>query len=230
MAKESLAQLHKRALDFVLNTYASYEKRSETEDKWTLSDKLYNCLGGKHTYDGVANLFPPATRRAVRSLLNFCDESIFGKSPNFTIKGIGGENDEKRAKINEKIIAVQLEKINFRTKATFWRSSSSGSSSITVGLRSSSVEVTKPAGLFRMQTTSLWRTTGSPSISIIAVSDTFSEAFLTIRPSTVIRPRLARRSHSLREHTPASLIILSSLSIAINQEECSFCGTPQRTS
>lgn len=117
MAKESLAQLHKRALDFVLNTYASYEKRSETEDKWTLSDKLYNCLGGKHTYDGVANLFPPATRRAVRSLLNFCDESIFGKSPNFTIKGIGGENDEKRAKINEKIIAVQLEKINFRTKA-----------------------------------------------------------------------------------------------------------------
>lgn len=117
MAKESLTQLHQRALDFVLGTYAIYERRTETEDKWIQADKLYNCLDGKKTYAGVANLFPPATRRAVRSLLNFCDESVFGKNPNFTIKGIGGENDEKKAEINEKIIEVQLEKINFRTKA-----------------------------------------------------------------------------------------------------------------
>ena len=40
---------------------------------------------------------------------------------------------------------------------------------MTVGLRSSSVDVTKPEGLFMMHTTSLWRATGSPSISIIAV-------------------------------------------------------------
>ncbi len=117
MAKETLTQLHDRALDFVLGTYAIYSNRTETEDKWIQADKLYNCLDAKKTYDGVANLFPPATRRAVRSLLNFCDEAVFSKNPNFTIKGIGGANDEKRAEINEKIIGVQLEKINFRTKS-----------------------------------------------------------------------------------------------------------------
>ena len=110
-------KLHQKALNFVLTTYKRYSDREETEQKWIDYDKLYNNKYSKKTYvNGVANLFVPETRKAVRTLLNFCDECLFAKKPNFKLQGVGGSNDEKKAEINTKILNLQQQKINFRTK------------------------------------------------------------------------------------------------------------------
>ena len=94
-------KLHQKALNFVLTTYKRYSDREETEQKWIDYDKLYNNKYSKKTYvNGVANLFVPETRKAVRTLLNFCDECLFAKKPNFKLQGVGGSNDEKKAEIN----------------------------------------------------------------------------------------------------------------------------------
>lgn len=110
-------KLHDKALNFVLTTFTKYSQRAETEQKWIDYDKLYNNKASKKTYTtGVANLFVPETRKAVRTLLNFCDECLFAKKPNFKLQGVGGPNDEKKANINTKILTLQQQKINFRTK------------------------------------------------------------------------------------------------------------------
>lgn len=110
-------KLHEKALKFVLTTFAKYSERAETEQKWIDYDKLYNNKASKKTYTtGVANLFVPETRKAVRTLLNFCDECLFAKKPNFKLQGVGGPNDKRKAEINTKILNLQQQKINFRTK------------------------------------------------------------------------------------------------------------------
>lgn len=114
--KESLSELKERAKDFVINTFTTYSNRAELEDKWEKWDRMYNSIPSKTTYDGVANLFPPATRRAVKASINFCDEALWGQSPSFKLEGIGGREDQKRAEINTKILQIQQEKINFRQK------------------------------------------------------------------------------------------------------------------
>ncbi|MDR3244567.1 MAG: hypothetical protein LBT79_07435 [Elusimicrobiota bacterium] len=115
MAKTA-QEIKDKALKFVLNAYKIYSNRAEAENKWILWDKIYNCIPDKKNYDGVANLFPPATRKAVRTLLNFCDTNLWEQSPSFKLKGVGGKGDNERAEINTRILELQMEKINFRRK------------------------------------------------------------------------------------------------------------------
>jgi len=115
--KETLDELKARAKEFVMTTFTTYSNRSELENKWEQNDKLYNCIPQKKTYiDGVANLNPPTTRKAVRTMLNTIDEIIWSQKPAFSLQGVGGQGDKKRAEINEKIINLQQEKIRFRQK------------------------------------------------------------------------------------------------------------------
>jgi hypothetical protein len=115
MAKESLSVLKERALAFVLKHYSAYSDRKDLEDKWGRFDRLFNSLPEKKNAL-AANLFPPEINRALLSLLNFCDEALWNKQPNFKLLGVGGAEDQKRAELNEKLLRLQQNKINYRSK------------------------------------------------------------------------------------------------------------------
>jgi hypothetical protein len=114
--RESAVNLRERALKHVMKAYGTYSKRAELENKWDEYEKLYNSIPTKKSYDGIANLCPPATNRAGNALLNFCDEALWSKEPAFKLVGVGGKGDQKRAEINERILRLQMEKIGFRKK------------------------------------------------------------------------------------------------------------------
>jgi hypothetical protein len=110
------------ALKFVLKAYEVYSNRKDLENKWIKYDKIYNSIPDDKEKSklrenaGLADLFPPAARRCVRALLNFCDEALWAQSPSFKLKGVGGKGDDKRAEINTRILQLQMEKIGFRVK------------------------------------------------------------------------------------------------------------------
>lgn len=114
--EESQEEKENRALEYAKKEYAVLSDRSALEELWEKFEKLYNNISTENYYEGYANLFSPETRRAVKTLENFVDEVLFATQPGFKIKGVGGEEDEKKAEVLTKTIAWQIDKINFRSK------------------------------------------------------------------------------------------------------------------
>lgn len=108
--------LDTRIKEFVLGAFKKFSDRSGLEEMWEKWDKLYNCISTEKFYQGAADLFPPETRKACKTLTNFIDETIFGSTPNMQIKGVGGAGDEKRAEVLHSIIEWQKEKTKIRKK------------------------------------------------------------------------------------------------------------------
>lgn len=109
-------ELELSAKEFVNKAYAKYANRSGLEDKWEKWDKLYNNKSTETFYKGAANLFPPETRRACKTLINFADEVLDSSPPSFQVKGVGGESDNKKAEIHTIILTWQKNKIKLRKK------------------------------------------------------------------------------------------------------------------
>ena len=109
-------ELQDKAKEFILEKFKLYSDRSGLETKWEKWDKLFNNITTEKFYEGQANLFPPETRRACKTIINFIDEVLFNSDPPFRIKGVGGKNDEAKAGINARVIMWQQQKINLRQK------------------------------------------------------------------------------------------------------------------
>ncbi|MEW5897436.1 MAG: hypothetical protein AB1668_07105 [Nanoarchaeota archaeon] len=104
-----------RAKKFVLNAFTKFSDRSGLEAQWEKYDKLYNCISTEKFYDGVADLFPPETRKACKTLVNFIDETIL-TNPKFQIRGVGGLGDSEKAQALHTLIEWQQEKNKLRSK------------------------------------------------------------------------------------------------------------------
>jgi len=116
-AKQDALKL--RAKDYVLNCFNKYKDRAGLEDKWEKWDKLYNNISTEKYYQGAADLFPPETRRACKTLINFADEVLWNADPPFKIKGIGGSADTKKAEAITSVINFQQNKTKMRTKLRY---------------------------------------------------------------------------------------------------------------
>lgn len=110
------ADTHERAKKFVLDSFTIFANRQGLEDLWEKWDKAYNCITNEKFYEGTANLFPPETRAACRTLTNFVDETIFSADPKFQIKGQGGANDTLKAEAIYSLLDWQQEKAKVRMK------------------------------------------------------------------------------------------------------------------
>lgn len=108
--------IEERAKEFVLKAFKTFSDRSGLEDLWQKWDKLYNNITDEKFYQGTANIFPPETRRACKTLINFADEVLFNADPPFQIKGIGGAGDVKKAEVLQTLLIWQQKKIKMRTK------------------------------------------------------------------------------------------------------------------
>lgn len=108
--------LEEKAKEFVLKAYTKFSDRSGLEEKWARWDKLYNNITTEQFYKGAANLFPPETRRACKTLINFADEVLFNADPPFKIKGVGGESDNKKGEVHTIVLNWQRKKIALRRK------------------------------------------------------------------------------------------------------------------
>lgn len=108
--------IHERAKKFVLDSFTVFANRQGLEDFWCKWDKQYNCISNEKFYEGTANLFPPDTRTAVKTFVNFIDETIFSADPKFQIKGQGGPNDSLKAEAIYSLLDWQQEKAKVRMK------------------------------------------------------------------------------------------------------------------
>lgn len=123
MTKEELEKqtgrrvgLEDKAKEFVNKAYGIFSNRAGLEERWEKNDKLYNNITTEQFYKGAANLFPPETRRACKTLINFADEVLFNVDPSFKVVGVGGPNDDKKAEVHTKILWWQQKKIHLRRK------------------------------------------------------------------------------------------------------------------
>ena len=115
--KLSKPELEKKAKKLVLNSFDSFSQRSGLEDKWRHWDKMYNLIPGEKNYDGVANLFPPETRRSVETLHDFADDVLFPAGNDwFRLKGVETKTQQKKAEVYKKIADWQNDKIKVRSK------------------------------------------------------------------------------------------------------------------
>lgn len=105
-----------RAKKFVLDAYTKFSDRTGLEEKWEEADKIYNCVSMNKAYNGTADLFPPDTRNACRSLANFIDETIFSQNPKFQVRGVGGKGDNSRADVIWAMLDLQQERCKVRMK------------------------------------------------------------------------------------------------------------------
>lgn len=108
--------LQEEALTYVNNAFKTYSDRSGLEDNWEKWDKLFNSIPTTKFYQGTADLFPPDTRRACKTLVNFIDEALWGTDPPFKVKGTGGEGDFKKAEVITDTVGVQISQIGMRAK------------------------------------------------------------------------------------------------------------------
>jgi len=108
--------LEEEAKAFILEAYKTYKDRHGLEEKWAKWDKLYNNITTEQFYKGAANLFPPETRRACKTLINFADEVLFSQATPFKLKGVGGDSDNKKAEIHTIVMDWQHKKIYLRRK------------------------------------------------------------------------------------------------------------------
>lgn len=106
--------INERAKRFILDSFTAMSNRSGLEDLWEKWDKQYNCISNEKFYQGTANLFPPETRTACKTFVNFIDETIFSADPKFSIKGQGGPNDSKKAEAIYALLDWQQEKSKVR--------------------------------------------------------------------------------------------------------------------
>lgn len=120
MKKLSREDLEAKAKKFVLDAYKSFSNRSGLETKWRKWDAQYNLefdSSGKGNYEGTAKLFPPETRRALQTIVDFIIDVIFPPTSDWNrIKGIDGDADIKNAQVYKKISDIQNEKIAIRAK------------------------------------------------------------------------------------------------------------------
>ncbi len=108
--------IEERALKFVMDSFTIYKDRSGLETKWEEADKIYNCIPSEKFYEGVSNQYPPETRKACKSLINFADETAFSSDPPFRIKGEGGNNDKRRADLDMRMLSRDMAKSEMRMK------------------------------------------------------------------------------------------------------------------
>ena len=116
MNKRFGPELNERAKEFVIKSFTAMANRQGLEDLWEKWDKQYNCISNEKYYNGVANLFPPETRTACKTFVNFIDETIFSADPKFQIKGQGGSNDSLKAEAVYSLLDWQQEKAKVRMK------------------------------------------------------------------------------------------------------------------
>ena len=106
--------INERAKKFVLDSFITMSNREGLESLWERWDKQYNCITNEKYYEGTANLFPPETRTACKTFINFIDETIFSADPKFSIKGTGGPNDSEKATAIYDLLDWQQEKAKVR--------------------------------------------------------------------------------------------------------------------
>jgi len=116
VAKEQEAARRAKALKFANHVYTKYKNRSGLERVWQEAAATYDSENEKRVYEGVANIATSDTNTAANSLVTFCAEKMFGQKPYFSLTGIGGAKDNERAAINQKIIEMQMDKIQFESK------------------------------------------------------------------------------------------------------------------
>ena len=113
-------ELEDKAKQFVLKAYKSFSDRQGLEDLWTKWDAQENLqleAGGKGNYSGVSKLFPPETRRAYQTLVDFVVDVLFPPTSDWNrIEGVDGDADVKNAEVYKKISDIQDEKIAIRAK------------------------------------------------------------------------------------------------------------------
>lgn len=115
--KPDIEDIRDKAKAYVKKRYAKLSDRGGLVDKWNNWEKLYNNITYGNSYTGFANLFSPETRKCVRALENFVDESLFGQNPNFKIQNSAkGEMSERNGKSLTDLIFAQMQEIKFRDK------------------------------------------------------------------------------------------------------------------